>query len=218
MKNLFATILVLFVLAVGGVGQKPVGTITGTVVFGGDKSVIHGASVLIAELKRTVNSDDDGNFIFADVPPGTYTVHAHLEGFGDESKTVVVTAGQTSAVALELNLAGLKEQVTITASGTEQLTFEAIETVSTVDSTQIASRAAAGLGDVLDKEVGVTKRSSGPGTSRPVIRGFDGDRVKVTTDGVSGGSLGSQSGDHAEPVDIFGAQRIEVVKGPATLL
>jgi iron complex outermembrane receptor protein len=218
MKNLFSLISIVLVIAVTGIAQKPVGKISGTVVFAGDKSVIHGASVLITELKRTVNSDDDGNFIFADIPPGTYTVHAHLEGFGDESETVVVTAGQTSTVALELNLAGVKEQVTVTASGSEQLTFEAIESVSTLDSSQIASRASAGLGDVLDSESGVSKRSSGPGASRPVIRGFDGDRVKITTDGVSGGSLASQSGDHAEPVDIFGAQRIEVVKGPATLL
>ncbi|MEO6335035.1 MAG: TonB-dependent receptor [Pyrinomonadaceae bacterium] len=217
MKKFFPIFAFLLFFSAAGVAQTN-GRITGTVVFGGDKSVIHGASVVIAELKRNVNSDDAGNFAFSDIPPGRYTIHAHLEGFGEESQRVLVTAGNTATVTLELNLAGVKEQVTITASGSEQLTFEAIESVSTVDSTQITSRASAGLGDVLENEAGVTKRSSGPGTSRPVIRGFDGDRVKVATDGVSVGSLGSQSGDHAEPVDIFGAQRIEVVKGPATLL
>ena len=218
MKNFLVIIAILFVFTNAALAQTAGGKITGTVTFAGDKSVIHGASVIISELKRTVNSDDDGNFTFSNVPPGTYTVHAHLEGFGDESQPVVVTAGKTATVALELSLAGIKEQVTVTASGSEQLTFEAIESVSSVDSSEISSRASAGLGDVLNNEAGVSKRSSGPGTSRPVIRGFDGDRVKVTTDGVSGGSLASQSGDHAEPVDIFAAQRIEVVKGPATLL
>ena len=217
MKNLVALFAFVFLFVTSVLAQTN-GKITGKVIFRGDKSVIHGASVLISELKRTVNSDGEGNFTFTEVPPGTYTVHAHLEGFGDERQTVVVTAANTSTVTLELNLAGIKEQVTITASGSEQLTFEAIESVSTVDSSQITSRASAGLGDVLENEAGVSKRSSGPGTSRPVIRGFDGDRVKVTSDGVSGGSLASQSGDHAEPVDIFAAQRIEVVKGPATLL
>src|SRR5204863_2073656 len=116
------------------------------------------------------------------------------------------------------SLSGVNEQVTVTASGSEQLTFEAIESVSSVDSSEIASRASAGLGDVLNNEAGVSKRSSGPGTSRPVIRGFDGDRVKIATDGVSVGSLASQSGDHSEPVDTLAVERIEVVKGPATLL
>src|SRR5829696_8044661 len=151
MKNIFGFFAFIFLFAIAAFGQSN-GKITGSVVFGGDKSVIHGASVLIVELKRTVNSDDDGNFEFTDIPPGKYTVHAHLEGFGDESQSVTVTAGNAASVTLELDLAGVKEQVTITASGSEQLTFEAIESVATVDASQITARAAAGLGDVLDEE------------------------------------------------------------------
>jgi iron complex outermembrane receptor protein len=51
-----------------------------------------------------------------------------------------------------------------------------------------------------------------------VLRGFDGDRVLVLEDGNRIGSLGFQSGDHAEPIDILTLDRVEVVKGPATLL
>ncbi|MGH9944446.1 MAG: TonB-dependent receptor, partial [Pyrinomonadaceae bacterium] len=54
--------------------------------------------------------------------------------------------------------------------------------------------------------------------SRPVIRGFDGDRVLVLKDGIRTGSVGSQSGDHGEPIDVLSLERLEVVKGPATLL
>ena len=89
MKNLAALFVFIFLFAASGLAQTN-GKITGTVVFTGDRSVIHGASVQISELKRTVNSDDEGNFIFTNVPPGTYTLHAHLEGFGEESQSVVV--------------------------------------------------------------------------------------------------------------------------------
>jgi iron complex outermembrane receptor protein len=51
-----------------------------------------------------------------------------------------------------------------------------------------------------------------------VIRGFDGDRVLVLQDGIRNGSLGSQSGDHGEPIDALAVERLEVVRGPATLL
>jgi iron complex outermembrane receptor protein len=51
-----------------------------------------------------------------------------------------------------------------------------------------------------------------------VIRGFDGDRVLVLQDGNRVGGLGFESGDHAEPVNVLTVERIEVVKGPATLL
>jgi iron complex outermembrane receptor protein len=61
-------------------------------------------------------------------------------------------------------------------------------------------------------------RSLGPGPARPVIRGLDGDRVLVMQDGQRIGDLSSQSADHGVPVNPASAQRIEVVRGPATLL
>jgi iron complex outermembrane receptor protein len=70
----------------------------------------------------------------------------------------------------------------------------------------------------LEGEPGVAKRSFGPGSSRPVLRGFDGDRVLVLNDGLATGTLSSQSGEHAEPVDATSLDRLEIVKGPATLL
>jgi iron complex outermembrane receptor protein len=51
-----------------------------------------------------------------------------------------------------------------------------------------------------------------------VVRGFDGDRVLVLQDGIPSGTLSSQSGDHGEPVDASAIERVEVVRGPATLL
>jgi iron complex outermembrane receptor protein len=74
------------------------------------------------------------------------------------------------------------------------------------------------LGDILENEPGIAKRTFGPGTSRPVIRGFDGDRVLVLQDGNRVGGLGFESGDHAEPVDVLTVEKVEIVKGPATLL
>jgi iron complex outermembrane receptor protein len=215
MKAILTSILFLTFSAVA-YGQS--GSITGTVTFGGDKSVLHQATVRITPLNRNTVTDDSGVYSFTDVPAGRYSVLVHQEGFGDVSKNVVVAAGATVTADIELQIAGVKEQVTVTASGTEESTFEAIASVSSVDSNKIAERAAVGLGDVVDGEPGVSKRSFGPGNSRPVIRGFDGDRVLVSTDGVRVGSLGSQSGDHGEPVDALSVERIEVVKGPATLL
>jgi iron complex outermembrane receptor protein len=194
------------------------GRITGKVTFANDNSELHGTSVQLVQLKKTVQAGDDGSYVFENVPAGKYTVISHLEGFADQIKTVTVTSGATATADFQLLITGLKEQVTITASGEQQSTFEAIESVSTMDSNKILERAAVGLGDVTDNQPGVSKRSFGPGNSRPVIRGFDGDRVLVSTDGVRVGSLASQSGDHSEPVDVLAAERIEVVKGPATLL
>jgi len=61
-------------------------------------------------------------------------------------------------------------------------------------------------------------RDFGPGATRPVIRGFDGDRVLILQDGARTSDLSNQSGDHAVPIDPATVDKIEVIRGPATLL
>src|SRR5690606_25404787 len=138
----------------------------------------------IVQTKQTTETDEDGTYQFADVVPGRYTLLAHLEGFSDASRVVTVTAGGESIADFKLGITSLKEEVTITASGTEVSVFDSFQSVNSVGSTRITEKAGTSLGEVLDGETGVAKRSFGPGSSRPVIRGFDGDRVLVLEDGV----------------------------------
>ena len=74
------------------------------------------------------------------------------------------------------------------------------------------------LGELLKTQPGVAERSFGPGPSRPVIRGLDGDRVLVLENGQRTDDLSSQSADHGVTINPLAAERIEVVRGPATLL
>lgn len=217
MNRLIYLTLVVFVCSLAAFAQTG-GKISGTVKLNGEDTVMHQVTVQITELKKTAVTDKNGYYEFTDVPPGTYTLVTHQEGFRDATNKVTIAAGGAVTSDFQLQIAGVKESVTITASGAEQSTFESIAAVNVMDSTQLTTRAAVGLGDVLDNEAGVAKRSGGAGNSRPVIRGFDGDRVKVAADGIGIGSLASQSGDHSEPVDTSTVERIEVVKGPATLL
>ena len=213
--KLLSIILSIMLLASAALAQA--GTISGKVTFT-DGAALHGASVQMVQTRQTAQTDGNGAYRFENVPPGRYTIMVHLEGFSDATKQVVVADGAVATLDFQLQITSLEEQVTITASGTEQSTFDSFQTVNSVGSTRITERASTSLGDVLAHETGVAKRSFGPGSSRPVIRGFDGDRVLVLQDGARSGSVGSQSGDHGEPIDALSAERIEVVKGPGTLL
>jgi iron complex outermembrane recepter protein len=217
MKSIVSALLFTFSLSLTVLGQSGV-RVSGSVSVATTGDVVHSATVKIDELKLTAVTGTDGSYSFPNVPPGQYTIVAHQEGFADSSKKVTVSSSSPASVDFQLQISGIQEEVTVSGSGTEVLAFESIANVATLNSTDIVSRAPVSLGDALQGESGVAKRSGGAGNGRPVIRGFDGDRVKVAADGIGIGSLGSQSGDHAEPLDILSVDRIEVVKGPATLL
>lgn len=216
MKNLLRLAAFLFVFSAVALAQNT-GKISGKVFYNQD-NFLHDASVQILQLKQSVVTDENGFYEITNVPPGRYTILVHIEGFADATKIVDVAAGASVTQDFGLQIASLKEQVTVTSSGTEQSIFDSFQTVDSIGSTRITEKGATSLGEVLENETGVAKRSFGPGASRPVIRGFDGDRVLVLQDGVRGGSIGSQSGDHGETADTLSAERIEVVKGPGTLL
>jgi iron complex outermembrane receptor protein len=179
---------------------------------------MHGTRVLLSPLGRTTDTADDGTYQFRDVPPGTYSLIAQAPGLTASQSTVELASGATFTASLTLRVAAVRESVTVTATGREEATMTVIQSVLDLDQSQLPLRSGSSLGEVLNNQPGVAKRSSGPGSSRPVIRGFDGDRVLILEDGVRTGTLSSQSGDHGEPIDVNKLERLEVVRGPATLL
>ncbi|HSD17276.1 MAG TPA: TonB-dependent receptor [Thermomonas sp.] len=74
------------------------------------------------------------------------------------------------------------------------------------------------LGETVAKLPGVQSSNFGPGVGRPIIRGLDGARVQVLSDGLGSGDVSTVSVDHAVTIEPFLANQIEVLKGPATLL
>jgi len=195
-----------------------VGAVAGTVTLAATGKPVHHASVLVLPLGRVVESDDNGRYQFPEVPAGRYTLVATVSGLSGDRLTVTVAAGATAAANFVLAISPLRQEITVTASGRLETAVETFSSVASLDTLELSTKAAASLGDVLDGQPGVAKRSFGPGTGRPVLRGFDGDRVLIMQDGVRTGSLSSQSGDHGEPLDPQALERVEVVRGPATLL
>ncbi|REJ79258.1 MAG: TonB-dependent receptor [Acidobacteria bacterium] len=193
-------------------------TLSGTVTADVTGDPVPGVRVEITRINRSTETDEDGRYTFENVPAGSYTVVTHIEGFADKAQPVRVLGGG-STLDFVISLRSINAEVTVTATGEEESVYESFSSVNSVGITNIAKNASIGLGDVLESEAGVSNRSFGSsGTSRPSIRGFEGDRVLILQDGIRNGSIGSTSGDHGEPVSPFGLERIEVIKGPATLL
>jgi iron complex outermembrane receptor protein len=74
------------------------------------------------------------------------------------------------------------------------------------------------IGETLEHTAGVSATSFGPSASRPVLRGLQGERVRVLTDGIGSIDVSNTSADHATVVNPLLAERIEVLRGPQSLL
>ncbi|MBX3593311.1 TonB-dependent receptor [Sphingomonas sp.] len=74
------------------------------------------------------------------------------------------------------------------------------------------------IGETLAKQPGVSATSFGPSASRPILRGFQGERVRLLTDGIGSIDVSNTSADHAVVIDPLLAERVEVLRGPAVLL
>jgi iron complex outermembrane receptor protein len=107
-------------------------------------------------------------------------------------------------------------EIVVTATGLKRLDMLAGTTA--VEGLELQRSQAIQLGDGLVTQPGVSLSGFAPGASRPVLRGFSGNRVKLLIDGIGSIDASNVSDDHAVAVDPFNAERIDVLRGPAVLL
>ena len=108
------------------------------------------------------------------------------------------------------------DEIVVTAPYVERL--DILSGTSTVSGEILAEKTRAQIGDILTQLPGVSATSFAPGASRPVLRGFQGNRVAVLTDGIGNIDASNTSADHAVTIDSLTTERIEVLRGPAVLL
>ena len=205
--------------AAGTVTAQETGVVRGTVRLDANGDPVAGAVVLVIGPGSVGLTNDDGEFEIEDVPAGTHELLAQREHLTAARQSVVVEPAAVAVAHFVLELSPVHEEITVTATTVAETTvFEAFNTITTLDAFDLATNPQDTIGNLLEHEPGIAKRSFGPGTSRPIIRGFDGDRVLVMQDGVRTGDLSAQSGDHGVSIDPASLERLEVVRGPATLL
>ncbi|PJI97587.1 iron complex outermembrane receptor protein [Acidovorax sp. 69] len=108
--------------------------------------------------------------------------------------------------------------VTVSASGLQLGANDMTTPVSVLEGDELVRRREGTLGETLNSEPGITSSHFGAGASRPIIRGMDGPRVKVLSDGAELHDASTISPDHAVVSEPLLATQIEVLRGPSALL
>lgn len=120
-----------------------------------------------------------------------------------------------TAVTSHTDEAHRLDEVTITARNLEGSVLVPAQQLSGAALTQ---RQGSTLGETLDNLPGIANSSFGPNVGRPIIRGMEGDRIRILQNSGANMDVSGLSNDHAVPIDPLTTERIEVLRGPATLL
>ncbi|MCM2254913.1 MAG: TonB-dependent receptor [Vicinamibacteria bacterium] len=187
-------------------------------VASADGTAVVGARVSLVDLRRSTTTDADGRYAFAGVPAGTYLLEAESSRAGRDLRRVEIAADTEAIADLTLDVTTHQEFVVVSAQTDPRAAFELAAPVTVLGADQLALRLQPSLGETVALLPGVNSTYFGPGSSRPVIRGLGGDRIRVLDNGLGTGDASSTSPDHAVSSDPQSADQIEVVRGPATLL
>ncbi len=162
-------------------------------------------------------TDASGHYLLTNLPVGEHTLVVQGMGYKTSYKVFEAIKGQTVEVDLEVERDVIRlNEIVITASPTQSgFRYQPDQAFS---GEALQRRSEASFGEMLNTESGVSMRSLGSAPARPVIRGLDGDRILILENGERMGDISETSADHSISLDPLVASRVEVVRGPASLL
>jgi len=171
--------------------------------------------VKIMGTNNTTKTDNTGSFTL-NVKPGDYELHITARAYVHKNITVAVSDSKNPDLSIKLDKSAI-EIVDVTATPFHSSNIESALPITVLHGESLRMRQANTLGDTLAKEVGVHSNFHGGVASTPIIRGLDGPRVLITQNGLDAGDASRVGPDHAVSTETSTSERIEVLRGPATL-
>ncbi|SEN88075.1 iron complex outermembrane recepter protein [bacterium A37T11] len=181
-----------------------------------DNRPLTGATVSIPDLKRTVNTDNQGRFEFKNLPNrGHYIIEVSYIGY--KSYTQDINIASPPSLIIKLERATIETQEVVVTGTAISGNNRRNSTATTLVDKNALLRPAGNLIDALSNVPGVSQVTTGLAISKPVIRGLGYNRVVTLDNGIK--QEGQQWGDeHGIEIDQYKADRVEVLRGAASLI
>jgi iron complex outermembrane recepter protein len=189
----------------------------GKVIDAQTKESLPGAAVSVPDLRITVITDMNGSFNFKNIPSrGRFLVEVKFIGYKTLTRTIDFATATDFNFELEPSMIEARE-VVVTGSAFSSDNRRNSTSVATVGKAELLSRPSTNLIDAISRIPGVAQVTTGSAISKPVIRGLSYNRVLTMNNGVK--QQGQQWGDeHGIEIDQYSADRVEVLRGPASLM
>lgn len=214
--HILTIIFALFVISQSSFAAENA-DIKGKVTDASTHQPLPGAAIYISDLKASTLSDANGEFIFKDLPArGKFLIEVRYIGYKTTSKLVDLSSQGALDFALEPSVLESAE-VVITGTPNSANSKTNSLAVATVNREMLRQAAGTNLLDAVSKVPGVSQITTGGAISKPSIRGLGYSRVLTMVNGAR--EEAQQWGDeHGIEADQFSASRVEILKGPASLL
>lgn len=190
--------------------------LTGKITDGITGAPMPGATIRIHDVNRDAIANDIGEYKTSFIPAGNYLVEVSYIGHASIVERVVINGNTIKDFVLK-DAVVEQEGVTVTGVSTATRLKQSPQPVAILKRAELLKISSSNIINSLTKIPGVNALTTGPAISKPFIRGLGYNRVLVVNDGVK--QEGQQWGDeHGIEIDDYSVQRIEVLKGPASLM
>ncbi len=191
-------------------------SLSGTVFDEDTQLPLKNYSVSLADLKKNTTSNEEGKYIFENLKAGKYFLEISKSGYSSLLISVDVENNTIADFHLQKSAKEIDEVVVTAVSRASELKKIPI-VIKSVDQVILNQNASTNIIDGLKNIPGVNQISSGAAISKPVIRGLGYNRVITLVDGIK--QEGQQWGDeHGIEIDDFSVKKVEIVKGPGSLM
>jgi iron complex outermembrane receptor protein len=204
--------------SVVAIGQMSFYTVSGVVLDASDRHSLEGVRVFTHESNLQTFTDSVGVFHLVGMSTGMHHVHFEMVGYKAAAEYFAVESSDASGwiVLLEPSHIELKQVVIESEVSKAQYQAQSLDLI-VLGKEELKGTPAQTLAQRLTTLPGVNQLQTGVGIGKPVIRGLSGNRIVVSDLGMK--QEGQQWGsDHGLEIDPYNAERIEIIKGPATLL
>ncbi len=177
---------------------------------------VKNASVYLVDLKKSTVSDQNGNYAFQNLKSGKYFVEITSDNYTSLLVSIEVNQDAVSDFTLQKSAKEIDEVVVTAVTRASELKKIPV-VIKSVDKNIINQNSSTNLIDGLKNIPGVNQITSGAAISKPVIRGLGYNRVITLVDGIK--QEGQQwGGEHGIEIDEFSVGKVEIVKGPGSLM
>ena len=216
-KIIFSFLCFVFVVAkANNVNHILKGKFSGIVTDANTGKPLEGVNVYLSDLKIGTSTNDKGEYFLENVNEGKHLVEFSHIGFNTVALQIEIKGDTKKDIILSEAVVENNAVIVTGVSRATQLKKVPFQ-VSVMRKEELQQTTATNIIEAITKKSGVSSLSTGPAISKPVIRGLGYNRVLTINDGVR--QEGQQWGDeHGIEIDEASVQKIEILKGPASLV